>query len=932
MNSDQTQPLHSPPQAIISPSPALSQSSTVFESTPRAPQHRATFARLASVDDGKYTAIKDHEDDITEANPYNDEHQHQGLGIAIAKDGKPSPAPSTADLKIGFAADEHELGLWSPKPALKQSVTSFQSSLRQGTAYEPDTQRLRNRRSFADSLRIVYDGEFLVLLLTLPLVCSVVISECKILTFFDCSFLAELESVSLTMIDFGPSDACASHQHFHHGRRNWLSITILVLAVYATIMSGVFLILALKGPRYSWIRKGGRMTPYVADLLVAFFAKTIELSFATVFVSFLGQVLSRRALMKIHGRGVTLAEMDLRSWVMQPGTMITHFEALKSSIFSFLGIMSLIAAVVAMLYTTASESLVQPTLRYGPWKPGSMQGLVMSSPANVAYLGVKCDTPILETDDTDSANTCLQIQYAAQGYHNYQRYISDWTATSRSGNGSSDLASRPKGFAMLYENTTVTAPWVETITSSVTANFDKYNRLINNVTLALPHSGVPAAARNTANQILQPEVMFQLIYLMTQLTGYLQDLDGQGIYNLRASVPSPAVNVLCAQMTEAELEPIVYTEWGHKLNTTAWPLGEQLGFYQPGYVENGTYLNKTVVDDVFGWGEKYLTSPPVFPKLPLPYNTLLNHTGVYGREAIYLLGQNSGGTFALCSLKVFQTPLCSTEYNASQIGATLEAKCNDDRKVNEHGDMRYIASLRNATIGNATINKDWVSIGQEWANSLSLNAGINDGQASNARLLTELMLTTKDLPKDRPSMAEALAVLASCTLLMSWSDAPFVQFWNYTRNTIDPTPQYFNTAIRAQEYASGGSGEPATHTFYIVLFAVFFLSLICLCYFISQNGLITDFSEPLNLFSLAVNSPPSDLMAGSCGAGPKGQQYRAAWFVNAAGEHLFMENKDDQRELGDEREEERERRLGALPPMSPLRSAYEKMSRRTSWL
>ena len=56
----------------------------------------------------------------------------------------------------------------------------------------------------------------------------------------------------------------------------------------------------------------------------AFFAKTIELSFATVFVSFLGQVLSRRAFMKNQGRGVTLAEFDMRSWVMQPGTLITH--------------------------------------------------------------------------------------------------------------------------------------------------------------------------------------------------------------------------------------------------------------------------------------------------------------------------------------------------------------------------------------------------------------------------------------------------------------------------------------------------------------------------------------------------------------------------------------------------------------------------------
>ena len=241
-------------------------------------------------------------------------------------------------------------------------------------------------------------------------------------------------------------------------------------------------------------------------MLTAFFAKTIELSFATVFVSFLGQVLSRRAFMKNQGRGITLAEMDMRSWVMQPGTMITHFEALKSSILSLLGILSLVAAVVAMLYTTASESLVQPILRYGPWEHGSMQGLVKSSAANPTYLGANCGTPIGVKEDASAGLTCLQIQYAAHSFYNYQRYISDWATVSKNGNGSSDPSHRPKGFAMIFENTTVTAPWIDLEHSDVKTNWDQHKRVINNVTLALPHSGVPGAAWDEVNHILQPEV------------------------------------------------------------------------------------------------------------------------------------------------------------------------------------------------------------------------------------------------------------------------------------------------------------------------------------------------------------------------------------------------------------------------------------------
>lgn len=159
MDSEQTQPLHSPPQAIITPSPALSQTSTIFDSTPRAPRHRATFARLASVDDGQYTVIRNHEDDITDASPYNDDHdtvKSHGLGIDFDKDAE----LDSIDLKKGFGVNEHELPRWSPRSAIKASAFSSQTSFPQGTAYESDTPRLRNRRSFAESLKAVYDGEF----------------------------------------------------------------------------------------------------------------------------------------------------------------------------------------------------------------------------------------------------------------------------------------------------------------------------------------------------------------------------------------------------------------------------------------------------------------------------------------------------------------------------------------------------------------------------------------------------------------------------------------------------------------------------------------------------------------------------------------------------------------------------------------------------
>jgi hypothetical protein len=67
------------------------------------------------------------------------------------------------------------------------------------------------------------------------------------------------------------------------------------------------------------------------------------------------------------------------------------------------------------------------------------------------------------------------------------------------------------------------------------------------------------------------------------------------------------------------------------------------------------------------------------------------------------------------------------------------------------------------------------------------------------------------------------------------------------------------------------------------------MNIFVLIYFLLHRGLVTDFSEPPNLFALAVNSPPSHLLAGSCGGGPEGKQYMVNWFVNTEGDHLYME-------------------------------------------
>lgn len=335
-------------------------------------------------------------------------------------------------------------------------------------------------------------------------------------------------------------------------------------------------------------------------------------------------------------------------------------------------------------------------------------------------------------------------------------------------------------------------------------------------------------------------------------------------------------------MTEDELKPMVYTAWpegvGKAINASMWPAGYDIP-------ATPSFINKTAVDDVFGFGEQYGRAHPVFPKYPIPYNTILNTTLQYV-DSIYLLATSQTSSYMLCSIRSSQTPNCSTEYRASLSGGSLSSRCEDAK---DH--LAYHRSDPDAT--NGVLNKDWINVAVDWALALSLNAGISDGKASNARLLTQLIPTSDVLDPSLPTIAEALAVLAGSTLLMSAIDAPFIHYWNYS--TTVPTlaiPQYqgFNATLRSQDYASGGT-QRWQSIFYIILVLVFATNIFCLVYFIVRGGLVTDFIEPQNTFALALNSPPSRRLDGACGGGPEKEQLRTNYYIrlDRDHDHLFIQ-------------------------------------------
>jgi hypothetical protein len=158
--------------------------------------------------------------------------------------------------------------------------------------------------------------------------------------------------------DFHPTHECPTTRDFYQSRFTWLNMSIIIICIFSCVFSGIFLGLAIREPFWGKrITSHGPLTPANAILLTTVFAKLIEISFVTSFVAFLGQVLSRRAFMKHNGRGVTLSELSMWRWIVQPGTLITHPHSARYAGLSFLGILSLVSALLATLYSSASTAL-----------------------------------------------------------------------------------------------------------------------------------------------------------------------------------------------------------------------------------------------------------------------------------------------------------------------------------------------------------------------------------------------------------------------------------------------------------------------------------------------------------------------------------------------------------------------------------------------
>lgn len=338
--------------------------------------------------------------------------------------------------------------------------------------------------------------------------------------------------------------ACPTHSDILTSPWSWISVPLLFLALYSTAFSGIFLGIALAKPRWGdKVGTNGHLSFANASLLSAIFSKTVEISFVTVFVALLGQVLTRRAFSKRDGTGgISIAEMNMRTWIMQPGSLLVNLKAVQYAN-SFLGAIVLMGAFSATWYTTASEALVSPKLKFGPIQDRSISGLVSASYANAMYLGTTCEVPVAEENDEFKGSTCLQIRHAGMGFSYLSSFLRDWAESVAAGNVTESVNSfkgRPLPVAVLYDNTTINGQWITPSQENITTDSSSHRRLVENVTMAMPHAGIFKAVRDPTNHILQPD-----------------DLQGAGEYVVQASLPAPIVNILCVGLSAEEMSPMV---------------------------------------------------------------------------------------------------------------------------------------------------------------------------------------------------------------------------------------------------------------------------------------------------------------------------------------------------------------------------------------
>ncbi|TVY17838.1 hypothetical protein LARI1_G002684 [Lachnellula arida] len=651
-------------------------------------------------------------------------------------------------------------------------------------------------------------------------------------------------------------DPLLAHSDIYFGKTDWRSIANLLLAIYATLSSTLSLAIAVWQPRYGkWISPTGHLTPSTADLLFSLFAKSIEIASSGVYINFLGQFLTRRSL---RSRGMSLADIAVREWIIQPGLVIFQWENLKYATTTLLGFTSLLSAFAIYFFTTASNSLVSPHIALSKWESAQFLGQIQQNFGNLPVMKKECWAPIdAYLDSQNVGESCVNVLASGLSNQDFNEFMKEWSREVMGGDTDlSNLSSRPSPTSSIFTDTIVGGSWVQKSSSDISANFDKYGRVVNNITLSMPHPVVFYSA-----QVEFPKPI--------RGTGF-------GEHTIRASVVSPTSNTLCVNMKKSEVAPLVYVEWPNaRFNLSDYGRTAASDWVKdiPANISLQSNISQTYVEDIFRWGSVYNRGPPVFPQWPIDYNSIAN-ISVPKSDSIYLLLKSPNTTdYTVCQMYGLMSPNCSTKHTQKVGTRTLNSDCGGT--PSSFGNTLAPGSFHPKS------STDFRDVLGAWATAMGLNGGLLSSNSSLVHTLSQLVVTnsSNNIPsfnRTMPSLSEGLAALSNSMLMKASINASFDNT-TIKHAPVAPKSLPYDVVVQTQQYRSG---PPAAWQgiLYPILIIMFAANCYCLAYFIREMGLVIDFLEPHNLFSAAIDSP-SESKRRAPTEGPVGSHSGVAWLL-----------------------------------------------------
>ncbi|KAF3912167.1 hypothetical protein ABW21_db0206869 [Orbilia brochopaga] len=537
-----------------------------------------------------------------------------------------------------------------------------------------------------------------------------------------------------------------------------IGFMILSLSIFSTLFSILFFLIAVAKPRYrNYIHATGNLAPTTASLLSAIFAKAIEISFVTVFTSFIGQALSKRALRK-SSKGIAIADMLMKGWVYQPGSMLTTIPGLRYAGRSVLGVVCLFVVLCVTFYTTAADSLVSPKLRFGNWGSRNVRGVVWFTYANSTALASRCPAIISSSLDGPmngsalpvSQSTCYKVHNSYQPLRDFTFYTDSWNDYRKDTTiPRNELIRRPTGWTTVV-NDRYYGSWLDVSGAEG----------VNNVTLAMPHGGVVSSVRNiTLNNLVQPEAQSDF-----------------GNIDVTASVISPAINVLCYKLNATTVRWFIANNASSTRNGTLDPHIQQIFNFDPDPSQTKTVASPP----------RYLA--PLFVSAPSTFNIAIYASAGYDDPSMYALtaANTTSPSYSLCALRSILTSRCSTTYVSANGGGNVTVDCTPN---NPSALVRVLPSAQD------TYQAQFKDISTELSYALSLN--VEDSALS--RILA--IFATSAVPGFNPalpSVAEAFAILYSNAITLSSVGAQFGTHESSNRYTgTSPYPDALPASMQA---------------------------------------------------------------------------------------------------------------------------------------